>query len=65
VFSRRSMVELRVLLDPVLGSEVGLAEQVAKRLHARLLLRVPCELVPSGSLPRFELKARRVVRVTD
>jgi phenylacetate-CoA ligase len=65
VFSRRSMVELRVLLDPVLGSEVGLAEEVAKRLHARLLLRVPCELVPSGSLPRFELKARRVVRVTD
>jgi phenylacetate-CoA ligase len=65
VFSRRSMVELRVLLDPVLGSEVGLAEQVASRLQARLLLRAACELVPAGSLPRFDLKARRVVRVAD
>ena len=65
VFSRRSMVELRVLLDPLPGSEAGLAELVANRLHDRLLLRVPCELVPSGSLPRFELKARRVVRLPD
>jgi phenylacetate-CoA ligase len=65
VFSERSMAELRVLLDPLLGSEVGLAEQVAKRLHDRLLLRVPCELVPAGSLPRFELKARRVVRLAE
>src|SRR5207245_2453445 len=58
VFSRRSMIELRVLLDPRPGSEAGLAELVASRLHDRLLLRVPCELVSSGSLPRFELKAR-------
>jgi phenylacetate-CoA ligase len=65
VFSRRSMVELRLLLDPVLGTEAGLAEQVATRLHDRLLLRVPCELVPAGSLPRFELKARRVVRMAE
>lgn len=65
VFSRRSMVELRVLLDPRPGSEAGLAKLVADRLHDRLLLRVPCELVASGSLPRFELKARRVVRLPD
>jgi phenylacetate-CoA ligase len=62
VFSSRSMVELRLLLDPRPGAEVGLADQVAERLHDRLLLRVPCELVPSGSLPRFELKARRIIR---
>ena len=65
VFSSRSMVELRVLLDPRPGSETDLAELVANRLQDRLLLRVPCELVASGSLPRFELKARRVVRLTD
>ncbi|MDQ6672576.1 MAG: phenylacetate--CoA ligase family protein [Chloroflexota bacterium] len=65
VFSRRSMAELRVLVDPVAGSEAGLADQVANRLHDRLLLRVPCQLVPSGSLPRFELKARRVVRLAE
>jgi phenylacetate-CoA ligase len=62
VFSNRSMNELRVLLDPQAGSDSGLADRVSDRLHDRLLLRVPCELVEAGSLPRFELKARRVVR---
>jgi len=62
VFSRRAMAELKVLLDPHQDAGNGdLASQVAARLHERLLLRVPCELVPAGSLPRFELKARRVV----
>jgi phenylacetate-CoA ligase len=61
VYSRRAMVELKVLLDPRPGANGQLAERVAARLHDRLLLRVPCEVVPAGSLPRFELKARRVV----
>jgi phenylacetate-CoA ligase len=62
VYSNRAMVELKVLLDPLPGAEDGLAERVGSRLNDRLLLRVPCELVPAGSLPRFELKAQRVVR---
>ncbi len=62
VFSTRSMAELKVVLDPQPGSDRDLADRVAGRLHERLLLRVPCELVPAGSLPRFELKAQRVVR---
>ena len=62
VFSKRAMVELKVLLDPQPGTDGELAERVAARLNDRLLLRVPCELLPSGSLPRFELKARRLVR---
>jgi phenylacetate-CoA ligase len=62
VSSRRAMAELKVLLDPLPGPSRELAERVAARLQDRLLLRVPCELVPAGSLPRFELKARRVVR---
>jgi phenylacetate-CoA ligase len=62
VFSTRAMTELRVLLDPLPGMADNLSERVSNRLNDRLLLRVPCELVPSGSLPRFELKARRVVR---
>jgi phenylacetate-CoA ligase len=62
---QRGMAELRVLIDPQPGSDAGLARRVADRLHDRLLLRVPCELVESGSLPRFELKARRVVRRDD
>ena len=62
VSSQRSMAELKVLLDPHPESDAGLATRVAERLQDRLFLRVPCELVEPGSLPRFELKARRVVR---
>jgi phenylacetate-CoA ligase len=62
VFVQRSMAELKVLLDPGGSAADALEERVASRLHERLLLRVPCEVVPGGSLPRFELKARRVVR---
>jgi phenylacetate-CoA ligase len=65
VLSKRSMVELKVLLDPQPGSEDDLAQRVSNRLNDRLLLRVPCELVPSGSLPRFDLKAQRLVRRDD
>jgi phenylacetate-CoA ligase len=65
VFSKRSMAELKVLLEPRSGAEDGLAIRVANRLNDRLLLRVPCELVPPGSLPRFDLKAQRVVRRDD
>jgi phenylacetate-CoA ligase len=61
VYSRRAMIELKLLLDPLPDANGALAERVATRLHDRLLLRVPCEVVPAGSLPRFELKARRVV----
>jgi phenylacetate-CoA ligase len=62
VFNTRAMAELKVLLDPTTEtSHAQLAERVSARLHDRLLLRVPCEVVPAGSLPRFELKARRVV----
>jgi phenylacetate-CoA ligase len=63
VSTRRAMSELRVLIDAQSGSDAALAQLVADRLHDRLYLRIPCELVPAGSLPRFELKARRVVRV--
>jgi phenylacetate-CoA ligase len=61
VYSRRAMIELKLLLDPQPGANGELAARVAARLHDRLLLRVPCEVVAAGSLPRFELKARRVV----
>jgi phenylacetate-CoA ligase len=65
VFARRSMNELNLLLDPRPGSEDDLASRVSNRLNERLLLRVQCELVPPGSLPRFDLKARRLVRHDD
>jgi phenylacetate-CoA ligase len=65
VSTRQAMAELRVLLElqPGTPDARALSAQVADRLHDRLLLRVPCEVVEQGSLPRFELKARRVIRL--
>ncbi|HLI05710.1 MAG TPA: AMP-binding protein [Ktedonobacteraceae bacterium] len=37
-----------------------LASALQEELHVALSLRVPVEVVPQGSLPRFELKAKRV-----
>jgi phenylacetate-CoA ligase len=37
-----------------------LASTLQDELHVALSLRVPVEVVPQGSLPRFELKAKRV-----
>ena len=62
VFNQRSMSEVKVLLDPAPSAAADMPQRVASRLHDRLMLRVACEVVPAGSLPRFELKARRVVR---
>lgn len=65
VLTERSMLELRLQLEPkpdcadpdVLGREVEAAFRNA------FDLRVPVALVPPGTLPRFELKAKRWVRV--
>lgn len=58
------LAELRLILEPTAeGSGADLAERVARTLHRRLLLRVPCEAVRPGTLPRFEMKAKRVVFV--
>jgi phenylacetate-CoA ligase len=62
----RGMDELFLRLEP--GAAIASAEAMAAALagvlddlHRHLHLRVEGEIVPPGSLPRFELKARRVV----
>jgi hypothetical protein len=53
-------------LMPQEPREAGIAASLARRLEAALerafSLRIPVRQVPHGSLPRFELKARRWVR---
>jgi phenylacetate-coenzyme A ligase PaaK-like adenylate-forming protein len=41
----------------------GLSEQVSRRVRERIGLRPRVELVAPGTLPRFELKAKRFFRV--
>jgi phenylacetate-CoA ligase len=43
----------------------GHAGAIADALHQHLGIRFPTTVVPAGSLPRFELKARRVVDLRD
>jgi phenylacetate-CoA ligase len=61
VSSAKALTELRLEIEPVPQSTktASLAEDVAGALATALALRVPVEIVPPGSLPRFELKARR------
>lgn len=63
VHQNRGMDELRLRVE--LHDGAGAAEicrRLAERLHADLALRCAIEPVAVGSLPRFELKARRLVR---
>jgi phenylacetate-CoA ligase len=64
----RDMAEIRVVIEPrpENGSDdesQALVRRLAVTFLRRLLLRVQCVAVPPGALPRFELKARRVVTV--
>jgi phenylacetate-CoA ligase len=58
VRTRRGPLE-ELTIDLEASDEV--AQAVARALRERLAVRIPTRAVPSGSLPRFELKARRLV----
>ncbi len=56
------LADLALEVEPIHGKEVrGLAESVARAIRDELLFRVPVFAVACGSLPRYEMKARRVV----
>jgi phenylacetate-CoA ligase len=73
------ITEYRVQLDcrqamTELALEVEVADAIAaptlqqrleQTFQSSLNLRVPISLLPPGSLPRFEMKAQRWVRVTE
>ena len=59
---------LRLELTPALVSTdatTAVLARVLDDLHRQLQLRLDGEVVPAGTLPRFELKARRVVGDDD
>lgn len=67
---RQEMVELTVEVEPVdgvaleegPGGEPPLARRIANAIEARLLFRADVAVVPRGTLPRFEMKARRWIK---
>lgn len=59
------LTEMTIEIEPApdCADPAGLAARVQAELQAVFALRVPVTFVPSGTLPRFELKARRWVKV--
>ena len=53
------MRELRLKVE-VDGSSDGIIERLGRDIHDDLRVRATIEVVETGSLPRFELKARRL-----
>ena len=63
---REAMTELRIEVEPHshCRNRAALAERLQQALQNALSLRVPVRPVASGTLPRFEMKAKRWVGVT-
>lgn len=61
IATRDSMSEILIEVEPEPGwaDPEGLARQLGAAFQKRFALRVPVKPVPEGSLPRYEMKARR------
>jgi phenylacetate-CoA ligase len=65
VRAHRTLPELNILAELPLPNEDarGLAHRLEAALSSALALRIPVSCVPGGTLPRFEMKAQRWVRL--
>lgn len=61
VYKRGEMDELELKIEAVGDDPQAVARAVQVEMVHRLSLRVPVTLVEAGDLPRWELKARRIV----
>ncbi|HUE68865.1 MAG TPA: hypothetical protein VMP38_11825, partial [Candidatus Acidoferrum sp.] len=57
----RQMDEVTVLVE--ISTDSFSADRLEADLRQALGVRLECRVVPSGALPRSELKSRRIVRV--
>jgi len=63
VIETEGLAELKITVEPREGAAViGLDQELADSVRMKLELRPTVELVRAGTLPRFELKARRFFR---
>jgi phenylacetate-CoA ligase len=65
ITSAHSRSELSVRIEPVpaCADPAGPARRLEKAFHTAFALRVPVQTVAPGTLPRFEMKARRWLRL--
>lgn len=59
----RGLAELSIQAEPASDNDAGLVHRLELALRNALGLRVPVSAAARGSLPRFEMKAQRWVRV--
>ncbi len=62
-YEARGMTELRLVVEPGPGPADALDGRVRDAVHRAIGIRCDVSLADPGSLPRFELKAKRFVRV--
>jgi phenylacetate-CoA ligase len=60
--SALAKVLVKIELAPAVMGGEQLVQRVARELHETLLLKADVRLEPCGSLPRFEMKAKRFVK---
>ena len=65
ISQKAGLAEAKVLIEPFpsCGDATALARSLEKRFETLLSLRLPVELAATNSLPRFEMKAQRWVKV--
>jgi phenylacetate-CoA ligase len=58
------LLDLHIYIEPAAGqeSDAQLGPRLEAALHRAFSLRMPVSVVPAGSLPRFEMKAKRWIR---
>jgi phenylacetate-CoA ligase len=61
VDTSRALTELRIEVEPAAGAE-GVHHELEKNLNRAFAMRIPVLCVAPGTLPRFELKAKRWLR---
>ena len=59
-----ALSEVKVQVEPLPGfsAEETLAGELEAKLRTAFALRIPVSIVPRGTLPRFEMKAKRWIR---
>jgi len=63
LFSRNDQAQIRVVIEARNGAATR--RDLERRFQQALFLRVPVELAIPGSLPRYEMKAKRWVKLDD
>jgi len=58
-----TQLSLLIELNPECGDGPDLVGRLEKSFQTQFALRIPVTLAPGGTLPRFEMKAKRWVRV--